>query len=88
MNSADWFERAKQVIPGGVNSPVRAFQSVGGTPVYFAEGKGAKVINEEGQTLTDFCGSWGCLFSAQHPIVLEAVQQTAAKGMTFGRIPP
>ena len=85
MNSADWFERAKQVIPGGVNSPVRAFQSVGGTPVYFAEGKGAKVITEEGKTLTDFCGSWGPLILGHaHPKVLEAVQQTAAKGMTFG----
>ena len=85
MNSAEWFKRAQQVIPGGVNSPVRAFQSVGGTPVYFAEGKGARVRTEEGRTLTDFCGSWGPLILGHaRAEVVEVVQQTAARGMTFG----
>jgi len=85
MNSKQWFERAKQVIPGGVNSPVRAFNGVGGTPVYFKSGKGAKVQSEDGTELTDFCGSWGPLIlgHAREEIV-ETVAKTAADGLTFG----
>jgi glutamate-1-semialdehyde 2,1-aminomutase len=85
MSSATWFERAKAVIPGGVNSPVRAFNSVGGTPIYFTSGKGATVQTEDGTQLTDFCGSWGPLIlgHAREEIV-EVVQHTAAHGMTFG----
>ncbi len=85
MNSAQWFERAKKVIPGGVNSPVRAFNGVGGTPVYFKSGKGAKVQTEDNTELIDFCGSWGPLIlgHAREEIV-EVVAQTAADGLTFG----
>lgn len=85
MSSADWFERAKAVIPGGVNSPVRAFNSVGGTPVYFTSGKGATVQTEDGTELIDFCGSWGPLILGHaRDEVVEVVQRTAANGMTFG----
>lgn len=85
MSSADWFERAKAVIPGGVNSPVRAFNSVGGTPVYFTSGKGATVQTEDGTELIDFCGSWGPLILGHaREEVVEVVQRTAANGMTFG----
>jgi len=85
MNSAAWFERAKKVIPGGVNSPVRAFNGVGGTPVYFKSGKGAKVQTEDGTELIDFCGSWGPLIlgHAREEIV-DVVAKTAADGLTFG----
>jgi glutamate-1-semialdehyde 2,1-aminomutase len=85
MNSEAWFERAKKVIPGGVNSPVRAFNGVGGTPVYFKSGKGVKVQTEDGTELIDFCGSWGPLIlgHAREEIV-EVVSKTAANGLTFG----
>ncbi|MCF7817360.1 MAG: glutamate-1-semialdehyde 2,1-aminomutase [Kiritimatiellales bacterium] len=85
MNSAQWFERAKQVIPGGVNSPVRAFNGVGGTPVYFKSGKGAKVQTEDGTELVDFCGSWGPLILGHaRDEVVEAVAKAAADGLSFG----
>jgi len=85
MNSKQWFERAQKVIPGGVNSPVRAFNGVGGTPVYFKSGKGAKVLTEDGTELIDFCGSWGPLIlgHAREEIV-KVVAKTAADGLTFG----
>ncbi len=85
MSSANWFERAKAVIPGGVNSPVRAFNSVGGTPVYFSSGKGTTVQTEDGTQLIDFCGSWGPLILGHaREEVVDVVQRTAANGMTFG----
>jgi len=85
MNSAAWFERAKKVIPGGVNSPVRAFNGVGGIPVYFKSGKGAKVQTEDGTELIDFCGSWGPLILGHaRDEIVEAVAKTAADGLTFG----
>ena len=85
MNSAEWFERAQQVIPGGVNSPVRAFNGVGGTPVYFKSGKGATVQTEDGTELVDFCGSWGPLILGHaRDEVVEAVSKAAADGLTFG----
>ena len=85
MNSAQWFERAQKVIPGGVNSPVRAFNGVGGTPVYFTSGKGAKVQTEDGAELIDFCGSWGPLILGHaRDEVVEAVAKAAASGLTFG----
>ena len=85
MSSSHWFERAKAVIPGGVNSPVRAFNSVGGTPVYFSSGKGALVKTEDGSELIDFCGSWGPLILGHaREEVIETVKITAEKGMTFG----
>ena len=85
MNSAAWFERAKKVIPGGVNSPVRAFNGVGGTPVYFKSGKGAKVQTEDGTELIDFCGSWGPLILGHaRAEIVEVVAKAAADGLTFG----
>jgi glutamate-1-semialdehyde 2,1-aminomutase len=85
MDSKQWFERACKVIPGGVNSPVRAFNGVGGTPVYFSSGKDAKVRTEDGTELIDFCGSWGPLIlgHAREEIV-EAVSKAAADGLSFG----
>jgi glutamate-1-semialdehyde 2,1-aminomutase len=85
MNSAQWFERAQKVIPGGVNSPVRAFNGVGGTPVYFKSGKGAMVQTEDGTELIDFCGSWGPLILGHaRDEIVDVVAKTAADGLTFG----
>ena len=89
MTSASLFERAKRVIPGGVNSPVRAFNAVGGNPVYMASGQGSRMTTVEGRTLTDFCGSWGPLVLGHaHPRVVEAIQAAAALGTTFGTNTP
>ncbi len=79
------FERARQHIPGGVNSPVRAFGSVGGTPVFLAKGQGAYVWDSEGRRYVDYVGSWGPLILGHaHPAVIEAVQQAAVNGLSFG----
>ena len=80
-----WFERAQRHIPGGVNSPVRAFRSVGGTPCFFAQGSGPRVTDEDGKTYLDYVGSWGPLVLGHaHPQVVDAVQRAAAKGLSFG----
>ena len=80
-----WFERAQRHIPGGVNSPVRAFRSVGGTPCFFAQGSGPRVTDEDGKSYLDYVGSWGPLVLGHaHPDVVAAVQRAAAKGLTFG----
>jgi glutamate-1-semialdehyde 2,1-aminomutase len=85
MTSEAFFKRAEKVIPGGVNSPVRAFGSVGGTPVHVTEGQGCRIKTVEGQELIDFCGSWGPLILGHaHPEVVEAVTATAAAGTSFG----
>ncbi len=79
------FERACKHIPGGVNSPVRAFASVGATPVYIDSGKGSRIVSADGDEYIDFCGSWGSLILGHsHPEVVEAVQDTAVKGLSFG----
>ncbi|MGJ6979904.1 glutamate-1-semialdehyde 2,1-aminomutase [Aestuariimicrobium soli] len=83
--SADLFARAQRVIPGGVNSPVRAFRSVGGTPRFIASAKGAYVTDEDGNRLVDLVGSWGpMLLGHAHPEVLAAVGRAAAHGTSFG----
>ncbi len=83
--SARLFAHAKTIIPGGVNSPVRAFDSVGGDPVYVASGSGCRMTTVDGQELIDFCGSWGPLIMGHaHPKIVETVAATAAKGLTFG----
>ena len=83
--SSALFQRAERVIPGGVNSPVRAFRSVGGDPVFIKSGRGCRIITVEGRELTDYCGSWGPLILGHaHPEVVAAVQRAAADGMTFG----
>lgn len=85
MNSQEWFDRAVAVIPGGVNSPVRAFNAVGGNPVYVTKGKGARITTVEGRELIDFCGSWGPLILGHaRAEVVEAATAAARDGMTFG----
>jgi len=79
------FERSRALIPGGVNSPVRAFGAVGGTPPFIREGRGAYVIDEDGREYVDYVGSWGPLILGHaHPEVLAAVQRAAARGLSFG----
>ncbi|MDK9723906.1 MAG: glutamate-1-semialdehyde 2,1-aminomutase [Sterolibacteriaceae bacterium MAG5] len=79
------FQRAQKTIPGGVNSPVRAFRSVGGTPRFFARGQGAHAWDADGKRYIDYVGSWGPLILGHaDPEVVEAVQRTAANGLSFG----
>ncbi|MRD72261.1 glutamate-1-semialdehyde 2,1-aminomutase [Rhodocyclus tenuis] len=79
------FARAQRHIPGGVNSPVRAFRSVGGAPRFFVEGKGPRVTDVDGKTYLDYVCSWGPLIAGHaHPEVLAAVNETAAKSLSFG----
>ena len=79
------FDRAQRHIPGGVNSPVRAFRSVGGTPCFFASGRGSRVIDVDGKAYLDYVGSWGPLILGHaHPEVIAAVQEAAAQGLSFG----
>ncbi len=79
------FERARQVIPGGVNSPVRAFRAVGGTPRFIQRAQGAYMWDAEGTQYIDYIGSWGPMILGHgHPAVLEAVQKAAVEGFSFG----
>ena len=79
------FERAQRVIPGGVNSPVRAFRAVGGTPRFITRAAGAYMWDAEGTRLIDYIGSWGPMILGHgHPAVLEAVQKAALDGFSFG----
>ena len=79
------FERAQRHIPGGVNSPVRAFRSVGGTPCFITRGSGARVTDADGKCFLDYVGSWGPLILGHaHPEVVAAVQEAAARGLSFG----
>lgn len=79
------FEEAKKVLPGGVNSPVRAFKSVGLTPMYIDRGIGSRVYDIDGNSFIDYVGSWGPLIMGHaHPEVVKALQETAAKGTSFG----
>jgi glutamate-1-semialdehyde 2,1-aminomutase len=79
------FELSQQLIPGGVNSPVRAFRAVGGTPVFFKQGKGARLTDEDGREYIDYVGSWGPLILGHaHPAVVSAVSAAAARGLSFG----
>ncbi|MEZ7838789.1 MAG: glutamate-1-semialdehyde 2,1-aminomutase [Flavobacteriales bacterium] len=83
--SKDLFERAQLYIPGGVNSPVRAFTSVGGTPVFFREAKGSIMVDVEGKEYIDYIGSWGPMILGHcHPPVLEALKNAADKSTSFG----
>jgi glutamate-1-semialdehyde 2,1-aminomutase len=79
------FEEAKRVIPGGVNSPVRAFGGVGGTPVFFERASGATVVDADGKEYVDFVGSWGpMIVGHSHPKVVAAIRDQAGKGTSFG----
>lgn len=84
-HSAEVFERAQKVIPGGVNSPVRAFGSVGGTPPYLVAGKGAHVTDADGNEYVDLVGSWGpMILGHAHPDVIGAVKSAADHSLSFG----
>ena len=79
------YEEAKRWMPGGVNSPVRAFGGVGGTPVFMASGHGATVVDADGRSYVDYLGSWGPLIVGHaHPRVVAALRDQAGKGTTFG----
>ncbi len=83
--SASLFARARQHIPGGVNSPVRAFRAVGGEPIFFERGEGAYLIDADGRRYVDYVGSWGPMIAGHaHPEVVRAVQEAAARGLGFG----
>jgi glutamate-1-semialdehyde 2,1-aminomutase len=79
------FERALKAIPGGVNSPVRAFRGVGGTPPFITRGEGSRIWDADGNCYIDYVCSWGPLIAGHaHPAVLEAVREAAARGLSFG----
>ena len=83
------FDRARAAIPGGVNSPVRAFGSVGGTPRFFVEAKGAYITDVEGRSYVDLVNSWGpAILGHAHPAVIQAVQDAAGRGLSFGASTP
>ena len=83
--NAELYERARRLIPGGVNSPVRAFGAVGGTPRFLSRGEGAYIVDEEGARYLDLMCSWGPLILGHcHPEVIEVIQNKAALGTTFG----
>jgi len=84
-NASNLFSEAKKVIPGGVNSPVRSFSGVGGTPVYIDHASGAYIFDDENKQYIDYVGSWGpMILGHAHPEVIDVVKQTAEKGLSFG----
>ncbi len=85
MNNSTLFEAAKKVIPGGVNSPVRAFKAVGGDPVFIKSAKGAYLISEEDKKYIDYVGSWGpMILGHAHKHVIAAVKKQCESGLSFG----
>jgi len=83
--SSTFFNEAKNYIPGGVNSPVRAFNGVGGDPIYFERGAGAYLVDVDGKEYVDYVGSWGpMILGHSNPVVLDAVRKTLDKGLGFG----
>ena len=83
--SSIYFEQAKKLIPGGVNSPVRAFKSVGGNPIFIQSAKGAYLHDVDGNSYIDLIGSWGpMLFGQAHPVIEDAVRSALANGFSFG----
>ncbi len=84
-NSEQLFEQAQQTIPGGVNSPVRAFKGVGGTPCFIERAEGAYTFDADGKKYIDYVGSWGpMILGHNHPAILDAVIKTAQNGLSFG----
>lgn len=84
-NQQQLFEKSQQLIPGGVNSPVRAFRSVGGTPIFFKKGLGSKLWDVDGKQYIDYINSWGpMILGHAHPEVINAVQEVAANSLSFG----
>lgn len=83
--STELFGRAQKAIPGGVNSPVRAFRSVGGQPLFVSRGEGSRIYDEDGNCFIDYVCSWGPLILGHaHPEVIAAIEETAKRGTTFG----
>ncbi|HYQ90903.1 MAG TPA: aminotransferase class III-fold pyridoxal phosphate-dependent enzyme, partial [Candidatus Competibacteraceae bacterium] len=83
--SHELFVEAQRYIPGGVNSPVRAFRGVGGEPVFFERAAGAYLFDADGRRYIDYVGSWGPMIAGHaHPALIKAVQETAANGLSFG----
>src|SRR5204863_1646570 len=83
--SEDLFNRAQELIPGGVNSPVRAFRAVGRAPLFIREASGANVIDADGNSYIDYVGSWGpMILGHAHPVVIEAVRAAASRGTSYG----
>jgi glutamate-1-semialdehyde 2,1-aminomutase len=83
--SSTFFNAAKNYIPGGVNSPVRAFNGVGGDPIYFERGEGAYLVDVDGKEYIDYVGSWGpMILGHSNPVILDAVRETLDKGLSFG----
>jgi len=79
------FAQALQYIPGGVNSPVRAFRAVGGQPFFVEKARGARVWDVDGNEYIDYVGTWGpAILGHAHPKIIQAVQRTAEKGTSFG----
>lgn len=84
-SSLSLFEKAQKVIPGGVNSPVRAFKGVGGTPVFIEKAAGAYITDSEGKRYIDYVGSWGpMVLGHNHPAIINAVLQAVPNGLSFG----
>jgi glutamate-1-semialdehyde 2,1-aminomutase len=85
MTNEALFQRAQRIIPAGVNSPVRAFRAVGGTPPFFERASGAHLWDVEGKRYIDYVGSWGPMVAGHtHPAVVEAVQDAASRALSFG----
>jgi glutamate-1-semialdehyde 2,1-aminomutase len=83
--SEAWFQRAQATIPGGVNSPVRAFRGVGGSPLFIARGEGSRLFDVDGNSYIDYVCSWGPLILGHRPaMVIEALEKTLAIGTSFG----
>src|SRR4051794_30932484 len=83
--SKDLYSKAQKLIPGGVNSPVRAFKGVGGSPIFFKKGVGPYLIDVDNKQYIDYVGSWGPLILGHcYPTVIAAVQQALSNGMSFG----
>jgi len=88
-NSEELFTKAKAIIPGGVNSPVRAFKSAGCNPIFIDKAAGSKIYDVDGNEYIDYVGSWGPMILGHcHPKVVEAIQKTAASGASFGAPTP
>ncbi|MDX1459731.1 MAG: glutamate-1-semialdehyde 2,1-aminomutase [Xanthomonadales bacterium] len=89
MTNSELLARARARIPGGVNSPVRAFNGVGGEPIFFEKAEGARLYDVKGRAYIDYVGSWGPMIAGHaHPDIVRAVQNAAARGLSFGAPAP
>src|SRR5579871_1223389 len=88
-SASEWFERAKNILVGGVNSPVRAFRAVGGTPLVIDHAKGARLFDVDGREYIDYVCSWGALILGHaHPDVVDAIADQAQRGTSYGMTSP